>query len=51
LPGFPVNITVANGGCALTTLEAALTAWIAFHAELGVDIESYLLPPATEDEV
>ena len=35
----------------MTTLEAALTAWIAFHAQLGVDIESYLLPPATEDEV
>lgn len=35
----------------MTPLEAALAAWIAFHFELGVDMEAYLLPPATEAQI
>ena len=35
----------------MSQLEIALAAWIAFHAELGVDIEKTLLPPADESEI
>jgi len=35
----------------MTPLETVLTAWIAFHAELGVDMEAYLMPPATETQI
>jgi len=35
----------------MTPLETALAAWIAFHTELGVDMNTYLLPPATEAEI
>ena len=35
----------------MTPLESALSAWIAFHGELGVDMQAYLLPPATEKQV
>ena len=35
----------------MSPLESALTAWIAFHAQLGVDIEAFLLPPATEAQI
>lgn len=35
----------------MTSLEAALSAWIGFHAQLGVDMEAYLLPPATEAQI
>jgi len=35
----------------MTPLETVLSAWIAFHAELGVDIEAFLLPPATEAQI
>ena len=30
---------------------SALAAWIAFHAELGVDLDALLLPGATADEI
>lgn len=35
----------------MTPLESVLAAWIAFHAELGVDIETFLNPPATEAQI
>lgn len=35
----------------MTTFEAALAAWIAFHSELGVNIEATFMPPATESEL
>jgi len=35
----------------VTPLESALSAWIAFHAELGVDVDAYLFPPATEAQI
>lgn len=35
----------------MTPLEYALSAWIAFHAELGVEIEATFLPPATEEQI
>lgn len=35
----------------MTPMESALAAWIAFHAELGVDMETFLLPPATESQL
>ena len=35
----------------MTTFEAALAAWIAFHSELGVNIEATFMPPATEGEL
>ena len=31
-------------------LASALAAWIAFHVELGVDLDALLLPGATADE-
>ncbi len=34
-----------------TTLEAALAAWLAFMAELDVDMARFLLPPATETQI
>lgn len=35
----------------MTTFEAALSAWIAFQSELGVNIEATFMPPATESEI
>ncbi len=35
----------------MTALETALAAWLAFLAELGVDLNPYLLPPATDAQI
>lgn len=34
-----------------TALETALAAWLAFLAQLGIDMSPYLLPPATETQI
>jgi len=35
----------------MSRLETALTAWIAFHAQLGVDVDAFFLPPASEAQI
>jgi len=35
----------------MSPLETAFAAWLAFHSNLGVDMEQFLQPPATSEEI
>ncbi len=35
----------------MSKIELALSAWIAFHAKIGINIEPTLMPPATEEDI
>ena len=35
----------------MSKFEVAFAAWIAFHSQLGVNIEATLKPPATEEQI
>ena len=35
----------------MTFVDTVLTAWLAFHSSIGVDMQALLLPPATEAEI